>query len=157
MRFRAEFGLLEQSILRGTIRKVPGTSCRENDCHEFTVKEVEYDMTRVFYNSVYRATVTLVAGRILKNTLVGPASSLATRTIIYPCEYHSCIVHCPCKLCRDKAAYCMIDKGSNTCGDCSECKSDYEDHLLFHRANHISCKFCYNVSEHIPCSIFKTP
>ena len=51
----------------------------------------------------------------------------------------------------------MIDKGSNTCGDCSECKSDYEDHLLFHRANHISCKFCYNVSEHIPCSIFKTP
>ena len=131
MRFLAEFCLLEQPILRGTVRDAPGTSRRENDCHEFTVKKVECDMSRVFYNSVYRAKATLVAGTIMKSTLVGPASSFASRTIIYPCEYHRCRVNCPCKLCRDKAAYCMKARGSNTCGDCSECKSDYDDHLLF--------------------------
>lgn len=36
------------------------------------------------------------------------------------------------------------------CIDCSTCKKDYDDHVSFHRALHMNCKFCSNIAKSIP-------
>ena len=59
---------------------------------------------------------------------------------------------CPCNRCRRKCSYCRKAEHSETC---LECKQDYDEHLLFHRAAHLSCKFCLNVFHHIPHFKFK--
>ena len=35
-------------------------------------------------------------------------------------------------------------------GDCSDCRLDYIDHLLHHRACHLLCKYCENLHETFP-------
>ena len=78
--------------------------------------------------------VAMIAGQLVeKESLYGPAS-LRDKTLIYPCEEFKCRVGCPCAMCRNKLGYC----------------EDFEDHEIFHRANHTMCRFCNNLESVIP-------
>ena len=112
-------------------------------CHEFiSVKEKKCDYDKM------KAEATLVAGKyvnceINEGTMCGPASSLKTKTVIYPCDSNRCQIPCICQLCINKQTFCKISECHKTCeGSCIECKQDLTDHILFHKAHHHSCKFC---------------
>ena len=46
---------------------------------------------------------------------------------------------------------CSKAGNKETCdGDCHDCRGDCYDHMLFHRALHVECKFCSNILDHIP-------
>ena len=145
MRFRATFRMLQQpSLYGGTLKKLPS-------CHEFSVSGVKIDYSKVKYNSIDEAEVSLVAGKYsADSSLHGPASLIKNRTIIYPCESFRCRVPCPCYLCRKASCICEKAPQNNTCGECAECRFDCEDHLVFHRAPHLNCKFCLNALDHLP-------
>ena len=145
MRFIGTFQLLQQPRLTGCSKGFQG----ENFCHDFTVSEVSYD-EKLFDNSATSAQVTLIAGQYAKVNLHGPASLIKDKTIIYPCDKYRCRVGCPCRLCHKNSLNCKLAGSKKTCGDCSECREDYKDHLLFHRALHTLCKFCSNVEEVLP-------
>ena len=155
MRFDAIFPVkvsFQQLSLRG-----PCLRGQEEQCHEFTVGEKTYyscnESTlgdRNFYYSPAVVIVRLVAVNYANENLHGPASSLKDKSIMYPCDRFKCRVSCPCRLCKVKLPYCNGAKDNKTCGDCSDCRQDYQDHLIFHRVLHIQCKFCHNVFEHIP-------
>ena len=54
-----------------------------------------------------------------------------------------------------KNTFCDRSSPEQPCdGDCSPCKDDYRDHLVFHRATHTICKFCANIEEHLPQARF---
>ena len=65
--------------------------------------------------------------------LYGPASSLATRGVIYPCSRYRCCIPCPCRLCMKK-----------------ECLDKFSDHKTFHQAFHQLCEFCCQVAKCFP-------
>ena len=103
----------------------------------------------LYYNSEASAQIILVADQYSQSTLHGPASCLKGKSLIYPCDQFRCRIGCPCKMCGKKV-HCSQAGTKNTCGDCPDCREDYEDHLLYHRAYHTLCKFCINVHEHLP-------
>ena len=81
MRYRASLRMMQQSDLYG------GTLTRLPSCHEFSVSGVKIDYSKVKYNSIDEAEVTLVAGKYsADSSLHGPASLIKSRTIIYPCS-----------------------------------------------------------------------
>ena len=52
--------------------------------------------------------------------LYGPATSLSSRTVIYPCNRYRCALPCPCKLCQKIDLRCHETNFSdhvNTCGN----------------------------------------
>ena len=141
MRFKANYLQNERPLVIGTDA--------DSSCHEFEVNAWQPDP-----KDASNVTLDMIALGYSKGTLHGPASSLSDKTIIYPCGQFRCRIGCPCKLCRKLGAHCFTAGPKVTCGDCSQCKSDYEDHLLYHRAHHLKCKFCCNVAEHIPHMAF---
>ena len=158
MRFRATFRMDQQATLEGYSKDYQNSKRNYilKKCHEFSVQNVKSEMSTMSYRKklypVAKAEVSLVAGAYSQTTLHGPASLKETRSIIYPCSDFQCRLPCPCHRCRRSFSYCRKAESehSETCGDCFECKQDLNEHLLFHRAVHISCKFCSNVSQHIP-------
>ena len=122
-------------------------------CHEFSVSGVKIYYNKVKYNSIDEAEITLVAGKNTADSTLygpGPASLIKNRTIIYPCSRFHCRLPCPCHLCRKASSICAKAPQNKTCGECSKYRLDCEDHLVFHRAPHMNCKFCLNVLEHLP-------
>ena len=84
MRFRATYRLMQSPSLYG------GTSSKLPSCHEFSVGDVKIDYSKVKYNSIAEADVTLVVEKYAaKDSLHGPASLIKTRSIIYPCDKFS--------------------------------------------------------------------
>ena len=145
MRYRASLRLTQQPDLYG------GTLARLPSCHEFSVSDVKINYNKVDYFSNAECEVTLVAGKIgTIGSLYGPASRIRDRTIIYPCVNFACRIDCPCHLCRHGCCICKRAAQDQTCGDCSECRFDCEDHLVFHRAPHMNCKYCVETMKHIP-------
>ena len=54
--------------------------------------------------------------------LYGPASTMS-KTIVYPCEYGKCCIHCPCKLCTSHDRPCTIFCAKSPCKECDQqCK-----------------------------------
>ena len=142
MRFQATFRLTQQPVLMGYSKSSKSSSTIESSCHVFSVSDAKSDHLN--------AEVALVAWEYPDNSLHGPASSKSDRTIIYPCNRYRCRVGCPCQLCRMKVPLCKKARTKETCGDCMECRADYGDHLRFHRALHMTCKYCLNLVESIP-------
>ena len=149
MRFVATFRLAQLPHLVGHSQNSKRNEDLEN-CHEFSVCDVKCDMSKMKYFSTNAAEVSLAARAYSQNALHGPASLRESRVIVYPCKKFRCRVPCPCHKCRVKVNHCEKTENNETCGDCTECRADYNDHLLFHRAVHLSCKFCTNISQHIP-------
>ena len=149
MRFNGTFRLIQQPVLTGCSKDSKTASTFETSCHVFAVSDVKCE-GHLGYNSSSAAEVTLVAWEYASNSLHGPASSKLERTIIYPCDRYRCRVGCPCIICFKKGPHCKKAGDKETCGDCVDCREDYQDHLIFHRALHLTCKFCSNLLEAIP-------
>ena len=145
MRFQAKFRQFHQPSLMGTLYK-GGIGSRDTDCHEFIVTDAEHEKEKF----TARTVVHLVAGTYSESKMYGPASSLFNQGIMYACDYSSCKISCPCRLCRKLNYFCQKAKENEVCQDCSNCKKDIDDHFMYHLAPHLSCKFCENISKHIP-------
>ena len=151
MRFFATYRINQQPRLTGCTTDTIFEDYHNTSCHKFTVTNVEVDMKEKVDYCIAAANVTLVAGKYPDSSLHGPASLLKDRTLIYTCDKFRCRLGCPCHLCRKKINNCSKSGDKETCGeDCDKCRADCYDHLLFHRALHLGCKFCANLLEHIP-------
>ena len=106
-------------------------------CHHFSLKNHVYEA-----NSV----VELVAGKIVKEEwLYGPATSLKTRSVIFPCSKHRCSLPCPCRLCRKIQPRCQLELCSG-----EECMLNFDDHSHFHSVFHLGCKWCGQMVQIVP-------
>ena len=54
-----------------------------------------------------------------KIELEGPASSMDHMGIVYTCQFHKCVVHCPCKICCDRQSTCKRLCLTEVCQDCN--------------------------------------
>jgi hypothetical protein len=72
--------------------------------------------------------------------LYGPATSLDSRKIVYPCSHFKCAVPCPCLLCSRVHPRCRVP-ASEACV-CLDCIKHTEDHDNFHSVWHFGCKYC---------------
>ena len=134
-----------------------GKSGKKIDCHEFlSVSDVQVHANKT------DADFKLIAGPHVncsrsEGTMFGPASLIYDKTMLYPCNHHRCKIKCPCKICRCKETFCHNADHVKVCGGaCSDCLRDLDDHSIFHRALHGSCKFCLRVHEMIPMMKFVT-
>lgn len=156
MRFHGKFSLIQRPTLWGKSDSHHFDHYVFSSCHEFSVSNVDIKYNYLKYSSKpppvseVPSNVTYVAGKHADEFLYGPASSLKSRTIIYTCERYRCRLGCPCQLCRVKHPHCNRATTNETCGDCSKCRQDYDDHLLHHRVHHYLCKFCINVQKSFP-------
>ena len=65
------------------------------------------------------------SAKISDMKLEGPAS-LMTMGQVYTCTALGCVVHCPCRLCRDQSKLCRLQCKSEVCTDCSiQCTQHY--------------------------------
>ena len=157
MKFHAKISLLGRPFLWGKSDDKNFDHYVKSSCHEFSAVNVDLQEKFLVYNSSSRpvsevpSTVTYIAGKYPEGSLHGPASSIVSKSIIYPCEEFRCRLECPCHLCRKKAPHCLKAANcSSACGDCSDCRLDYIDHLLHHKARHLLCKYCENLHETFP-------
>ena len=144
MRFKATFRVKRQPELTGCLTMGKNFKYDPN-CFEFNISDV-----KSFNSEKTEVDVALIARKSSKSKLYGPASSRLERSIIYPCSNFRCRVDCPCQLCRCKVPFCPKAGTGETCGQCADCYRDVENHLLFHRALHLSCKHCVNLLSCIP-------
>jgi len=153
MKFHGKIALIQQPRLWGKAHNKhldPRFSVK-GSCFEFSVENVEVVEKHLVYSSEIRlvhenpSNVTFKAEKYPDGFLHGPASSLKSKSIIYPCNFFRCRIDCPCHLCRFKQPLCMKSSSNYHCGDCSLCRKDYDDHLLHHRACHNSCRFCLSI------------
>ena len=104
----------------------------EERCHQFSVKG---DI------SSSPGLVQLVPGKTVKlEWLYGPAMTRASQRIVYPCSRFKCLIPCPCLRCEKKHPKCRIP-ATQACS-CKDCKTQFDDHSIFHRTFHFGCKFC---------------
>ena len=65
------------------------------------------------------------SAKISDMKIEGPAS-LMTMGQVYTCTAQGCVVHCPCRLCRDQSKLCRLQCNSEVCTDCSlQCTQHY--------------------------------
>jgi len=151
MRYFATYWIDQQPLVIGNIRDKRYEGFHETRCFEFSVARVDVDKTVNVEHCLAAVEVTLVAEKFPESSLHGPASLLKNRTLIYPCCQFKCRLGCACQLCRKKIYICLKAPNKETCDeDCADCRADCYDHMLFHRALHLSCKFCSSLLDHIP-------
>ena len=142
MRFKATYRVNQHPELTGCLTLGKNFNYDKN-CFEFNVSDVQ-----VLNSQKTEVDLTLIAKEPSKSKLYGPASSRLERSIIYPCSNFGCRVGCPCQLCRFKVTLCSkADAGETCCIECANCYRDLDNHLQFHRALHLQCKFCAKVSQ----------
>ena len=65
------------------------------------------------------------SAKISDMNIAGPAS-LMTMGQVYTCTALGCLVHCPCRLCRDQSKLCRLQCKTEVCTDCSiQCTQHY--------------------------------
>ena len=128
-----------QRRFRGTGKYHPG----RHKCYEYIIKPGA---------AASHDDVQLLPIRHVKvQELLGPATSLDSRTIIYPCSRGKCIIPCPCMLCDKKHLRC---RAGQSCG-CEDCRKHFSDHVSFHACLHQGCRFCHSIVQVIPhCNFF---
>ena len=104
-------------------------------CHVFSVND--------FAERKNFSEIELLPGKsVKKKWLYGPATCLASRSVMYPCTRYRSQVPCPCLLChKKKHPTCRVLLASKAC-NCEDCFIHYEDHDSFHSTFHFGCKFC---------------
>lgn len=111
-------------------------------CYEFSVADIHDD-----HDSPEIVPVGPVKSRPA-SWLYGPACSLTTRGVIYPCSRFRCCIPCPCRLCK-KHSHGRACQARDNC-NCQECLSKFSDHKIFHQAFHPLCEFCCQVIKCFP-------
>ena len=103
-------------------------------CYDFFTKDLE-DKTG--------ENVPIVAvKRQYLQWLFGPATSLSTRSIIYPCTKNMCFIS------HKTPPTCSVPP-SEAC-HCQDCPRHFDDHILYHAAYHLACKFCAQMVQAMP-------
>ena len=152
--YKATFKLGHRPCLDGGLTRDPGFKGTLWDKHikhhEFSVKEVS--PLNIQPDKFYcESEVTLVTGKYTEETLYGPATSLKDKSIIYPCKSNKCRLSCPCHSCRKGSNLCQTASHEKLPGaGCTNCQDEYWEHLLFHLAEHIFCKYCAEVASFLP-------
>ena len=74
--------------------------------------------------------------------LSGPASSIISKNIIYPCDIGGCFIECGCPHCQD------VDR--------SKMKKEqlFDHHNRYHHAPHLNCDFCVNLLDSFPSFVY---
>ena len=152
MKFHAKIAEISVPCLWG-----PEDDKDYRNCHEFTVENVKLQEKFMKYSSrpcpvdEIPSDVSLIAGKYAEGFLHGPASSLTSKSIIYPCSEFQCKIDCPCQLCRYRSHYCIMS-GSHIGSEknCELCTNDYNDHMLHHRAYHLQCQYCTELHRIFP-------
>ena len=107
-------------------------------CHHFSLKGQIREGS---------STVEVVPGKTVKEDwLFGPATSLKSRCVIYPCSRHRCALPCPCRICRKINPKCHHPE---VCS-CKDCMLNFDDHSRFHSVFHLGCKFCGQILQVVP-------
>ena len=127
MKFHAKISLIQRPNLWGISYNKHFSSNVKSSCHEFSVDNVQVREKYLKYSSKacrvdqVPSIVTYIAGKYPEGFLHGPASSLKTKTIIYPCDLFRCRLDCPCQLCRFKQPHCITASSTSnmSCEDCS--------------------------------------
>ena len=115
-------------------------SCERKKCFQFSVQTVSV---------VKKQPIKLHAGKCIRKCwLYGPATTLDTKTIIYPCTRNRCSIPCPCYLCLKKHPKCRVPS-SQSC-QCKECLSFFINHTKYHAALHHGCKQCFQLTQIFP-------
>ena len=151
MKFHAKISEISVPYLWG-----PEDDKNYRSCHEFTVENVKLQKKFMIYSSQscpvkeIPSDVSLVAGKYSEGFLHGPASSLTSKSIIYPCSEFRCKIDCPCQLCRYQSGYCSLS-GSHleSVKDCELCRKDYDDYMLHHRASS-AVPALYRIAQNFP-------
>ena len=82
-----------EDTLAGMCTKRKGCSEEKKWCHEFALCYEEA--------AVQSSVIQVLATKIVsEDWLFGPASLLASRSVIYPCSRFRCSIPCPCQDCR---------------------------------------------------------
>ena len=128
-----------QRRFRGTGKYHPG----RHKCYEYIIKPGA---------AASHDDVQLLPIRHVKvQELLGPATSLDSRTIIYGCSRGKCNIPCLCMLCDKKHLRC---RAGQSCG-CDDCRKHFSDHVSFHACLHQGCRFCHSIVQVIPhCNFF---
>ena len=152
MKFHAKISEISVPYLWG-----PEDDKSYRSCHEFTVKNVKLQKKFMIYSSQscpvkeIPSDVSLIAGKYSEGFLHGPASSLTSKSIMYPCSEFRCKIDCPCQLCRYQSGYCSLSGiHLESVKDCELCRKDYDDHMLHHRAYHLQCQLCTELHRIFP-------
>ena len=111
-----------KNIIRRKGVKVESWKVRSWKCHKFSVKEGKDEL-------LPPGTVELVLGRTFHDEwLYGPATTLESKRIIYPCIKYRCSVPCPCLLCRKHSRKCKVP--ANQSCSCQDCLFHFRSHVL---------------------------
>ena len=107
-------------------------------CYSYVIK----DRSKISPKSVQLVPV----GYNQHSWLLGPATILSSRSIVYPCSRGKCSLPCPCLLCDKKHPTCRAGKSC----DSQDCRSNFEDHSNFHACLHVGCRFCHSIITVMP-------
>jgi len=111
-------------------------------CHHYELSES--DKTVALSGEVQLCPVN----RVTQAWLYGPASDLASKSVIYPCRRYRCSLPCPCFLCRKVHPTCRAPT-SKSCS-CEDCRKHFLDHERFHAVKHEGCRACHQLMSLIP-------
>ena len=132
----------EKSIISAS--RVHGSRKR---CNKYAHKCFEFDIKDLKSETKENVPIVPVRRRRVP-WLFGPASSLVTKSIIYPCTKHRCSLPCGCFICQKTPLTCS-DPGSEA-GHSEKCRCHFDDHKLYHAAYHQGCKFCDQMVQAMP-------
>jgi hypothetical protein len=146
--YHVDFSLKHITGVRNMTLKINARAKKNEEatkkCYEFSAPNVDND-----YDSPEIVPVGPVKARSAP-WLYGPACSLATRGVIYPCSRYRCCIPCPCRFCKKSPRTCQARDSCN----CEECLSKFSDHKNFHQAFHQLCEFCCQVVQCFPAFNF---
>ena len=107
-------------------------------CHHFSLQDPVQEAS---------SSVEILAGKTVKeDCLFGPATSLDSRGVIYPCSQNRCALPCPCRICRKIHPSCYHPEPCS----CEECMLNFDDHSRFHSVFHHGCKWCRQMLQIVP-------
>ena len=141
IKFVADFA---EDTLAGMCTKSTRRSKEKLLCHEFSLP---------FKAVAQSSKIKVFPGKVFsEDWLFGPASLLASRSVIYPCSRFRCSIPCPCQDCQKSysPSPCQAPAPDKSSCSCSDCIERFEDHSNFHRTFHQNCKFCIQLIEVFP-------
>ena len=130
----------EQNLLKTRGHHIESTSVKLK-CFKFKLQ----NGVTAHSNSVHLMPEFIIS----KDWLYGPATDLATRSILYPCTRYRCSIPCPCLLCALKRHPTCRTPSHEAC-QCQDCQDHFTDHTQFHAVFHYGCKSCYGISKVVP-------
>ena len=129
----------KQSLIKCTGKGIEN-SCERKKCFQFSLQTVSF---------LKKQPIKLQSEKCVRKCwLYGPAMTLETKTVIYPCTRNRCSIPCPCYLCRKKHPKCCVPS-SQSC-KCKECLSFFINHTKYHAALHHGCKQCFQLTQIFP-------